>query len=380
MGLLNMIFGKEENLKETVFIKDFSSENNLLKDMEELSSKVTSKKKKYIDKDIYLLKAGINGEKNVYYELKNSFIPMYCIHDIRIQHKDYIAQLDFLAITSKFIYVLETKKLIGDIQINSDGEFTRIIRDKNGRFIRKEGMASPISQNDKHINILKALLEDKKLLGYNIPIKSLVVIANPKTVVDKKYAKKEIKELICKYDNVADVLRKELEKESSINMSLKDMKKIADFLVDNNTIKKFDLYSKYGISEEDIVPVQEEIVDEEQEEMIIEEEAETLKIACEAKENQVEEEEKNVETENSEKTEGEVKLEGLLKDYRYNKCKELNLKPYYIFNNSALENLIKVKPKTIEELKNVSGFGEKNIEKYGQDILDIIKNYKHKGV
>jgi hypothetical protein len=53
----------------------------------------------------------------VYFELKNSFIPMLCLHDIRLEYNDYIAQFDFILITCKFIYVLETKKLNGDIEI-----------------------------------------------------------------------------------------------------------------------------------------------------------------------------------------------------------------------------------------------------------------------
>jgi len=38
-----------------------------------------------IDRDIVLLKYGLDGENNVSYELKNSFIPMLCLHDIRLQ-------------------------------------------------------------------------------------------------------------------------------------------------------------------------------------------------------------------------------------------------------------------------------------------------------
>jgi len=72
---------------------------------------------------------------------------MLCLHDIRLEYQDYVAQLDFVIITNKFIYVLETKKLNGDIEITPDGDFIRTIRNNDGRFIKKEGMYSPISQN-----------------------------------------------------------------------------------------------------------------------------------------------------------------------------------------------------------------------------------------
>ena len=48
---------------------------------------------------------------------------MLCFHDIRLEYNDYVAQFDFIVITTKFIYVLETKKLSGDIEVNSDGRF-----------------------------------------------------------------------------------------------------------------------------------------------------------------------------------------------------------------------------------------------------------------
>lgn len=36
---------------------------------------------------------------------------MLCLHDIRLEYDDYVAQFDFILITKKCIFVLETKKL-----------------------------------------------------------------------------------------------------------------------------------------------------------------------------------------------------------------------------------------------------------------------------
>lgn len=120
-----------------IFVKEFEAESQQFKDLIELSQKVLSKKKDFIEKDIRFLKQGLAGEQNVYYELKNSFIPMLCLHDIRLEIDGYIAQFDFIIVTSKFIYVLETKKLNGDIEITPDGDFIRIIRNHTGKFIKK---------------------------------------------------------------------------------------------------------------------------------------------------------------------------------------------------------------------------------------------------
>lgn len=48
------------------------------------------------------------------------------------------------------------------------------------------------------------------------------------------------------------------------------------------------------------------------------------------------------------------------------------MKPYYIFNDAQMQDLISKHPRTKEELLSVSGFGSKKAEKYGDEILKII--------
>lgn len=54
------------------------------------------------------------------------------------------------------------------------------------------------------------------------------------------------------------------------------------------------------------------------------------------------------------------------------KSKEENFKPFMVFSDKTLEELIEKLPKTKLELKEISGFGNVKIEKYGEDILKII--------
>ena len=60
-------------------------------------------------------------------------------------------------------------------------------------------------------------------------------------------------------------------------------------------------------------------------------------------------------------------------DNLLNKAKEEKVKPYFVYNNEMMEEIIKMKPKNEEELIAIRGFGPVKIEKYGQDIIDIIK-------
>jgi hypothetical protein len=134
MSLLNKLFGQKRTVQSPTFVKDFTKENHQLLALSELFNKIVEgDQKDNIERDIKLLKYGIDGENNVYFELKNSFLPVLCLHDVRLEYEDYVAQLDFVAISNKFTCILETKKLSGNISIDSDGNFVRTLKNKFGK-------------------------------------------------------------------------------------------------------------------------------------------------------------------------------------------------------------------------------------------------------
>ena len=68
-----------------------------------------------------------------------------------------------------------------------------------------------------------------------------------------------------------------------------------------------------------------------------------------------------------------------LKEFRLNKSKEDNLKAYMVFNNETMEEIISTMPMNIDELRGIKGFGDIKIQKYGEEILNIIRYlYKKK--
>ena len=64
-----------------------------------------------------------------------------------------------------------------------------------------------------------------------------------------------------------------------------------------------------------------------------------------------------------------------LKKFRYQKAEEENIPVYYIFNNQQMDSLIQAKPKTKEDLLKINGFGPVKVEKYGEEILNILNNH-----
>jgi hypothetical protein len=351
-----LINGKR-TIDRPIFIKEFENENEQLLDLIELSSKVGVNKKEIIDRDITLLKQGLDGEQNVYFELKNSFIPMLCLHDIRLEYDSYVAQLDFVIITNKFIYVLETKKLNGDIEITKDGDFIRTIKSYSGKVIKKEGIYSPISQNERHINILKEILLKEKLIR-TTPIKSAVILANPKTILNKTNCPKSIQNNIYKYDQLTTLLKKELnDKTNDKNVLEKYSYEIADYLLKNNKPLKINYAAKYSLDE--VVISKEEELQKQDE------------LQCENK--LIKEELKNEIPVPKVSVDGQELYE-LLRQFRLKASREEGIKPYFIFNNQELDALILAMPKSREELTQVKGFGDKKIEKYGDEILSILNS------
>jgi len=84
-----IFFGND--IKGPIFDKDFEEKNNNLERLIELSNKIHGEKKDEIEMEILFMRQGVAGEGNVCFELKNSFIPMLCLHDVRIEHNGLVA-------------------------------------------------------------------------------------------------------------------------------------------------------------------------------------------------------------------------------------------------------------------------------------------------
>ena len=69
------------------------------------------------------------------------------------------------------------------------------------------------------------------------------------------------------------------------------------------------------------------------------------------------------------------KLLKVLKAWRKMKYEELHVPAFMILHQKVLVQIAEEKPSTKEELMQISGFGKRKWEKYGQEILDIIEEY-----
>lgn len=351
-----------------VFLKETSDTVEFIEKMQKLNEKAEGDTKKAIEKQISLAKYGEIGESNVAFELKSSGMDMYILHDIYLETEALSAQIDYLVVTRKHIYVIECKNLIGNIEIDNVGNFVRtyeLFGRKN-----KEGIYSPVTQNKRHLQVLKEIRKGSKSnfltkmlfeSGFDDNYRSLVVLANPKTYLNARYAKKEIKEQVIRADQLIEYIKRTDEASKNAAMNGNDMLAIANFFLEKNKSERSDYARKY----EEMLAALNQPEGEKETEIIAKTE---MKAGTELKAETI----KAGKEEFSEKTNNMDDVKSRLKAWRLEKSRSEGYKPYYIFNDAQMEDLIKKNPKTKEELLKVSGFGAVKVEKYGEDILRIL--------
>lgn len=68
-----------------------------------------------------------------------------------------------------------------------------------------------------------------------------------------------------------------------------------------------------------------------------------------------------------------------LRDARMELAREQNIPPYYIFHDRTLREMAIFKPATREALMDISGMGERKMDRYGAIFLDLIRKHSEGG-
>jgi len=67
-----------------------------------------------------------------------------------------------------------------------------------------------------------------------------------------------------------------------------------------------------------------------------------------------------------------------LKAWRKEKAEKDGVPVYIIGTNKEFVDIVKETPRTLEALKNIKGFGQGKVSKYGNDIVEIVKAFYEK--
>lgn len=403
-------------LDKPIFLKEESELKVYISKLQDLYNKSQGGFKYKIEKELKIATMGEFGESNIGYELKNSNIPMYILRDITLEIGDLSAQIDYIVVTRKMTFIIECKNLIGNIEIDSQGNFVRTYN-FNGRYI-KEGIYSPITQNQRHLDIIKKIKKESKSniimkmlveKFFHEKYKAIVVLANPKTYLNYKFAKKEVKDKVIKADQLIDFIKKSNAAADIKPLNDEDLKKSAESFLMLHRGDKPSFLKRYRELLNEFNSYNFESMDSNNSISNTENGSYTSnEVNCN---NNFQEINKNnfncnvnFQCANKKKLNdnGNILNKGTsinipennivgvsvnnidkeyfikkLKDFRLQMSRAENSKPYYIFSDKQMLNLIEKMPKTKEELKGVSGFGDIKVSKYGDDILKIINFYEN---
>lgn len=152
-----------------------------------------------------------------------------------------------------------------------------------------------------------------------------------------KYSKKEVKDQIIRCDHLIEYIKKLNKDSKNENSSSKQMYDTEELFLSFRSPNTTDYTKKYRADKaEETISIQNNTVENIEDSLIYQ----------------------------------------ALKQFRNNRSKEENVKPYFIYNNSQMEELIKLMPKSFDEIKSISGFGDVKCLKYGDEILKIIEKYR----
>lgn len=417
-----------EKFQRTVFVKDDSELEEKLNSLKAIRDKVVEKDE--IEKEIKISELGLIGEKRIEYELKCANIGMYVLHDVNVVVDELTAQVDWVVITPAYCYLIECKNLIGNVTVNSQGEFRRYYQYKGKKIA--EAIYSPYRQAVRHKEIwkkdwctrrgkIKIFLENDIFENWYKP---LVVFANPNGILDIKYAPAEIKKSIVKVDNLieyfkADIMRKgtsELDGRKNMEENAIGILKKINKKVRKDYTKQYTLIQENSDEEQNIRAggeakcVESTVVENKKVEnktgerqayerkTVKGEEVESKALESKAVEGKVVEIEENegraVENRVIENMAAETKepddkallnktdekdndsiqkelREELLK-FRKEKSRNMNVPAYYVFTNDEMNKIIEEKPKTIEELRKNNILSQIKIKCHGKEIVKIV--------
>lgn len=98
--------GLFDKLKEPVFLKESSNAEEQLERLKDLEPSLNPEGQAIIRQDIKCLEYGMTGEKNIAFELRNSHMPMYILHDLYLEDGDLSTQIDYLVFTKKICFII----------------------------------------------------------------------------------------------------------------------------------------------------------------------------------------------------------------------------------------------------------------------------------
>jgi hypothetical protein len=180
-----------------------------------LKGRLTSRQRFLMERELKATRAGVSGEKDSAYHIDFYFRNSKnwaVIHDLRLEHKGQVAQIDHQLINRFFdMYVLESKSYAWKLKIIPEGEFQT--------YYDKEyiGIPSPVEQNKRHIYLLDLFLRDRDILPkrVGVPIRPKfcsLILVSPKSIISRPPEKRFDTSSVIKADTLRTRIDQQVDK------------------------------------------------------------------------------------------------------------------------------------------------------------------------
>jgi len=228
-----------------------------------LSVPLPENKKFLIKRELRFIKSGDQGEKDAAYFIDFHFASSKrwaVLHDLRLEYRDKVAQIDHLLINRFFdIYVLESKNFLYGLKITDTGEFLR----NNGK--NYVAIESPIEQNKRHQIVLEQVIKKydimPKRLGITLtPSFYSYILVSPKSRVVRPNRARFDTSMVIKTDTLRTTIDKKVDEMNAISVlttaskmsSFEAVVEVAKRLAALHRPLKPDYRKRFGIKDMDL--------------------------------------------------------------------------------------------------------------------------------
>lgn len=189
--------------------------------------------------------AGHYGEQSNDYFLKpfNSFS---VLHDLRLSAHDSFFQIDTLLMSPRYLLILEVKYITGTLLFDHLNQVIRVKEDGT-----EEAFKNPIFQVKRQQSHLIEWMARNQIPQF--PVRSLVVMSNPKTIIKAPPSNKEVSQYITHSPYLQERIKVFEKMFIEEKLTRKQIGKLSKILIHQHTPENPDLLKRYQIEEKDII-------------------------------------------------------------------------------------------------------------------------------
>ena len=205
-------------------------------------------KREFISNNLSKRIAGYKGEKELDYPL--SFLPdseYRIFHDLRLFDGSHYFQLDSLIVSKQYILILEVKNMLGILRFDPD--FNQLIRIYDGK---EEAFSDPFLQLERQSDQLKNWLIKHDFP--KVPIKSLVVIATPQTIIQTTSNNPQILDRVLHCAKLPFKIKSFQNDRHKVSLSSEKLRNLTDHLIKHHIpLEATNLFKQNSISKDEII-------------------------------------------------------------------------------------------------------------------------------